>query len=280
MRKRNTTILSIALLLSLLMMNLSTATAAPLGDGPVISPSSGGGTATLTVVPISDLPGTTTNGNGNVFPRGHASGDRIFGGDGVSVSGLVGYATLSFPLKNYVFGWTGSIYQFLNNEWVVLPTTIVQKSESNDAIASATIYSNGIYALQIGFKQPQNSEMKPCHFSRKALLALAISENSIAFFEGGVEGNFNIADYPLEKSLSYKIINHDPDINLQTPLTGHVTVFDRAESGDGLTTIVFSFPEFPMIVDYTGEGDVNLTIRVTFGNCYVDFDYPDVIVEG
>jgi hypothetical protein len=273
---KRTRFISFCILLVLVMLftTAGAAIAAPSSDGPFISAPSGGGTLTTTLVPVSKLPGTVTNAAGTVFPQGHESGDLSFGGDGLKVSGLVGSATISFPLANYTFGWTGCIYQYLNGQWVMLPTTVTPKPESTDAIATATIYSDGIYVLIISYKQPDVEAMKPCKNIDSVYVSFDIVEAQSLIRVA------KVIFYPQIKSgthVTYSVINFDPDsgFNLYTgSTTGAGSAVNSFEGWIGnISTVTFGQANR---FRYSGSlYDNQFTVRFILNHCYIDVNYPD-----
>lgn len=263
---------SFVIVLSLLISITGSAIAAPLGGGPTISAPSGGGSATLTTIAISKLPGTEANAAGTLFPQGHTNGDLMFSGDGVQVSGLVGYATLSMPLANYTAGWNGSIYQWLNENWVKIPTTVTQDAESADGTASATIYSDGIYALIISYKAPVTDANEKCKsFEFSSLSGGYFPPSGIFITDAHIIGNFNI-DGLVGKSYPYSVISLDPSIHFSGDATGRVFVTAYSSLSDGLTLIVLEFSDGAALVSHDGELNYPPFIfRVFINGCRIDY---------
>ena len=265
--------LSAVLVLSLLLATAGTVTAAPLNGGPSISPSSGGGTATLTTIPLSKLPGTEANGAGNLFPQGHASGDMVFSGSGVQVSGLVGSATLSLPLANFAQGWNGSIYQWLNNAWVKLPTTVTQDAESSDGTASAAIYSNGIYALIVEFKLPDEAA-KNNNCPKGAYLdpAYFAGKGGFSLFGIAIVGHFTSEYIDAGDTVTFEIINVSDGSNLSGPLSGTLTVsyFSDGSPNESAGVIMLN----PSLYTYFYETEPTFTLLVHYGECTLSARFP------
>jgi hypothetical protein len=267
MKKNLSVCFALALVLSALLTSTRPVTAAPLGGGPTISAPSGGGTVTLTVVPVSKLPGTEMNDVGTIFPQGHTNGDMMFSGEGVSVSGLVGYATLSMPLANYAAGWTGSIYQWLNESWVVLPTTITPNEEGPDAVASATIYSNGIFALITGYKLPDTGDKK-CGYYFWSLRG-GYYTYAIYFSGGDIAGPFGSL-VPEGTTYRYRVINPNPDDEFIGDVTGLVVVTDSWYE-DGMYGISFEIPDGAIVFSSEEVTNPPFIFRVFIDGCKVDF---------
>lgn len=265
---------STILVLSLLLASTGTVTAAPLNGGPSISASSGGGTATLTAIPLSKLPGTEANSAGNLFPQGHASGDMVFSGSGVQVSGLVGYATLSLPLANYTAGWNGNIYQWLNNTWVKLPSTVSQDTESNNGTASATIYSNGIYALIVEFKLPEEV-VKNSKCPKGAFLdpAYFTGEGGFSLFGVAIAGYFTNEYIDEGDTVTFEIINVSEDSPLSGIMSGTMTVsyFYPGTPDESAAVIMLD----PIVYTYTYEVEPTFTLVVHYGECTLSARFPE-----
>lgn len=272
MKKQIRVSIAIVFVLTILLSSTSFVIAAPLNGGPSISPSSGGGTATLTTIPISKLPGTEANEAGAIFPQGHASGDMKFSGSGVQVSGLVGSATLSMPLASYAEGWTGSINQWLNGAWVAIPTTITQNEESSDGTAAAAIYSDGIYALIIKYVPPAVEENSKCKSYRFMNLGGEYDPPSGMYYDDAViNGKFNIASLA-EKSFNYTVISLDPSITFGGDVSGTVYVAAFMDMGGGMVSILLRFPEGDAYVTHDGEDSTPPFIfRIYIDGCKVDY---------
>ncbi len=263
---------ALVLVISLLLAATGTVVAAPLNGGPGISPSSGGGTATLTTIPISKLPGTEADAAGTLFPIGHSSGDLMFSGNGVQVSGLVGSASLSMPLANYAKGWNGSIYQWLNNAWVKIPTSVSQNDESANGTASATIYSNGIYALIVEFKLPDDASKKVCFEYETYLFGSYGTSDPYIYFGGEyLWSDFTLDDFPVGTTFRYTVISTAPGVTFSGDTSGFVTVI----GGDG-NMLVLALPA-DTYVNYTGEiTGPPFIFRVFINGCKVDFVVNEV----
>mgnify|MGYP000865434804 CR=1 FL=1 len=276
MKKRIRVLIAIFFVLTILLSSTGFVIAAPLKGGPSISPSSGGGTATLTTIPVSKLPGTEANAAGTLFPQGHTSGDLMFSGSGVQVSGLVGSATLSMPLANYAQGWNGSIYQWLNDTWTKIPTTVNQNEESLDGTAAATIYSDGIYALIVTYKLP-DEEMGRCKSYDFKVLPGGYVPGGIFYTGAVIIGNFNTTNL-IERSFNYRVISLDPSITFRGDVAGTVYVHDFEEIEGGKVVIWLEFTEVEALVGHNGGEDAMppFIFRVYIDGCKVDY----VVTEG
>ncbi len=69
MKRISVTTIGLFLVLTILLTSTSFVIAAPVAGGPSISPSSGGGTAKLTLIPVSKLPGTEMKERVTIIPR-------------------------------------------------------------------------------------------------------------------------------------------------------------------------------------------------------------------
>jgi len=273
MKKGLSASLGFVLVLSMLLATTGKVIAAPLNGGPSISPSSGGGTATLTMVPLSKLPGTEANGAGNLFPQGHASGDMAFSGDGVQVSGLVGYATLSLPLANYAQGWNGSIYQWLNNTWVKLPSTVTQDAESSNGTASATIYSDGIYALIVEFKLPDEvAKNNKCPKGAYLDPAYIDGESGFSLFGIAIVGYFTSDYIDAGDTVTFEIINVSDGSDLSGIMSGSLTVSYYYDGSPYTSAGVIMLD--PSIYRYTYEVEPTFTLVVHYGECTLSARFP------
>lgn len=271
MKKQIRVSIAILFVLTVLLSSTSYVIAAPLNGGPTISPSSGGGTAKLTTIPVSKLPGTEANEAGTIFPQGHASGDMMFSGSGVQVSGLVGYASLGMPLANYAQGWTGSIHQWLNGAWVKLPTTITQDAESSDATASAAIYSNGIYVLIVEYKLPDEKVVKEC-----TDITFIYPDFDWEYGSDDIPllGGYVVPAIPVGTTVRYELIHIHPAGAITGDLSATGVVVENIPIGDGAYSIV-EFPEGTILTssdDWWSE--LTFTVRFYTMGCYKDFNWP------
>lgn len=270
MKKGLSVCFALVLVISLALASFSTVVAAPLNGGPSISPSSGGGTATLTTIPVSKLPGTEANADGTLFPVGHTSGDMMFSGSGVQVSGLVGYATLSMPLANFTEGWNGSIYQWLNETWVKIPTTVTQNNESKDGTAAAIIYSDGIYALIVSYKLPDEPVSK-CPKGVQLIPVYSPSDGSFTFVGMVIMG------YPDENwlqegdAVGYKITNISSGSYLEGPLNSGGFVAMTGSMGDSYVAVLIMGGDYR----FTYEEEPTFTLTVNIKGCHLRADFPE-----
>jgi hypothetical protein len=273
MKKGLLTGFSFILVLSILLASTGAVLAAPLNGGPSISAPSGGGTVTLTTIAVSKLPGTEANAAGTLFPVGHTNGDMMFSGDGVQVSGLVGYATLSLPLANFSAGWNGSIYQWLNNTWVKIPTTTSQDAESADGTASATIYSDGIYALIVEYKLPDVATDGKC--PKGVYLNPAYISYAGHFWLYGIAiAGYSKSGWIAEgDSYTYEITNISEDSGLEGPMSGTVNisyVYDGGTYFAGVTLLPSSDYSF-----YYSEVIPTFTLVVHIKGCTLSAKFPE-----
>jgi hypothetical protein len=223
------------------------------------------------MIPVSKLPGTEANAAGTLFPQGHASGDMKFSGDGVKVTGLMGSATLSMPLANYSQGWSGSIYQWLNENWVKIPTTVSQSEESSDGIASATIFSDGIYALIVSYKQPTEEGGRCKSFDFVGLGGNYDPPFGMIYTEAVIIGKFDISSLA-EKTFTYRVISLDPSIAFGGEASGIVYVASFHDMGDGTVAILLDFPDGEAYVTHDGEtSSPPFIFRVNIDGCKVDY---------
>lgn len=271
MKKQIRVSIATLFVLTILLSSTSYVMAAPLNGGPSISPSSGGGTATLTNIPVSKLPGTEANAAGTLFPQGHSNGDMMFSGSGVQVSDLVGYATLSLPLASFAQGWTGYIYQWLNESWVKLPTTVTQDVESSNGTASATIYSNGIYALIVTYKLPDEKVIKEC-----VDITFIYPDFDWEFGSDDIQliGGYVVPAIPVDTTVRYELIHIQPAGAITGDLSATGIVVENISIGDG----AYSYVEFPegtiLTSSYDWWSELSFTVRFYTMGCYKDFDWP------
>lgn len=265
---------SILLILVMLLATVGTVIAAPLSGGPVVSAPSGGGTVSTTLISVNKLPGTVANDEGTIFPQGHESGDMMFDGDGIKVTGLVGYATITFTLSNYAYGWSGSIYQYLNEQWIKLPTILTPIAESKNAAATATIYSDGIYALIVSFQTPDIDSMKQCTKIDQVYISFDIIEAQSLIRVSRVILYPQIAS---GTTVTYKITNYDPASGFYLysgSTSGRGTTVDAFEGWIGdISSVTFADANY---FRYGGAArDSVFTVRLIIGGCYLDVEYPD-----
>lgn len=263
---------SFAVVLALLLTSAGAAIAAPLADAPVVTLLAGSGTITTKTISVEDLPGTIVNEAGMLLPVGFPKGEKQFSGNGIQVSGLNGKANVCLPLANYQYGWNGSIYQYVNGKWTILPGTTTPITESSAAKVCATIYGNGIYALIVGYKQPEIQTLKPC----KNIDSVYVSFETIE-----AQSLLRVARvifYPQLRSgtpVSYRIINIDPASGFY--------LYSGSYSGAGITVSSFegwigdissvTFDESNYF-RYMWLFDAQFTVRFLIDNCYIDVNYP------
>jgi hypothetical protein len=262
---------SIILVLTLLLTATGAVLAAPLAGGPTVTPLTGAGGFTVTLVSAADLPGTVVNDAGTVLPAGFSEGEMRFSGDGVKVSGLSGSASLCMPLADYQYGWHGSIYQWLNGKWTALATTTTPDTESASATVCTVIYGDGTYALLVSYKQPATTgKVEACTVRMKnAVFASYDVEGMVGLEEARLMSDFDIKYFPVGARFKYKVVNEDPTIPLGGDLSGYMTV-TSSDMSHGFLLVEFSFPD-GTVVTYSGEGFPDFVVRVYLPGCYSDF---------
>jgi hypothetical protein len=251
--------------------------AAPLGGGPVISAPSGGGSVTLTQIPVSKLPGSEVNDTGTIFPQGHLNGDMMFSGPGAKVSGLVGYATLSMPLSKYTLGWTGSIYQWLNETWVALPTSIQAAEEGTNGTASATISTDGIYALIVIYRGPYSYEKSLCPTDLGVLVAYRTGDGGFYITRLIVSGSDPESWLVVGRYVKFTIVNVSSESSFSGPREGRALITHSTPYGNYGYYIALALSDETYF--YTYETPPTFTLRVNVNDCYVDADYPEDFIR-
>ncbi len=265
--------IGLLLVVSILLTSTSFVVAAPLAGGPSISPSSGGGTATLTLIPVSKLPGTEMVGEGYYYPQGHTNGDMVFSGSGVQVTGLVGSAVLSMSVPDAAGGWRGIIYQWANGTWNRLATSNTLIEEANNGIASATIYSDGIYALIVTYKDPNLIAQEECP-TNLAVLGQYFPRDDGIYIAGIIVSGTDTEGYlSLGKSIKFTIVNISSDSNLKGPLYGRATITHSFQYGYAGYYIAQAWADTPLF--YTYDVPPSFTLRAEVNGCYVDANFPE-----
>jgi hypothetical protein len=271
MKKNTFSIFAFLLVSSLLVSLTGKVTAAPLNDGPVVSAPSGGGTVTTTIIPVEKLPGTVANDAGTIYPQGHVTGDLAFSGDGVQVSGLVGYATLTMPLVNFSYGWSGSIYQFMNDQWVILPTSVDQLPESPNASASATIYSNGIYALMVSYHTPVGVDSN-CPKMDEMFGAIGYIGEGVILFAGiAFEGSFSPEWLPVGSEITLST-TYDPGEGRLNGTT-EIDISQETEVNTTQAVAFFEYGEFGFMIPEGGLPE--FTWQVKINGCKYHLHFPE-----
>lgn len=270
MKKTLIVLLALFLLLGVIHFSSGTGTVQASANGPTVTSIQGDSEFSVVVKEPAALTSGTAESNGLVVPAGFPLGEKQFSGSVVIVSGLsYGSARISFVFSGYGYGWTGSIYQWLNGKWTPLSTTITPGAEGAPAHASAAITSDGTYALLIGYTDPV-SRMKPC--TDYTVDGTAISENqvlrNIIFMGMALRPGL-----PVGTRLTYQVVNVSPARSLFGTLSGElIASFLINEGTPGEVVILNADPGN----SWTYSADnvpTSFTIRVFIDNCYVDKTY-------
>mgnify|MGYP006906716570 CR=1 FL=1 len=270
--KRNLfTVFCILLVFTLLFATTGSVAAAPLNDGPSIY-SSTDDSVTATIIEISKLPGTVKLDNGAIYPVGFENGSRVFSGLGMKVSDLNGSAVIHMPVKNYTYGWTGSIYQYAFGGWIEVPTVITKDNESADGTASATIYYDGIYAVLVHYVAPviQKDEGPTCPAYEPFLFYTVDTDNQeiglMALFVLGEFTNFGLIN---EEIVPVTVVSDNPEITFisSTPEEAWLFLFEDASGVYGFAAVMVEPSEEMATIEYTGEGLPYFTITVEINGC-------------
>jgi hypothetical protein len=270
MKKQLFTCFSILLVLTLLLAPTGSAAAAPLADGPSIY-STTDAAVDATVLEISELPGTVKLDNGAIYPVGHESGDLVFSGLGLQVSGLSGSAVIHMPVKNYTYGWTGSIYQYAFGGWIEVPSVITKDTESNDGTASATIYYDGIYAVLVHYVAPVVEDTGPDCPVYESTLYYVVDRDAqeIGLYALLAGGDFTSLGLVEGESVTYTIVNDNPLVTLDGATSGEAFIWLMEGEGGvyGFAAVMAFSPADMPIIEYSGEGLPYFTITVKAGGC-------------
>jgi hypothetical protein len=274
MKKHLLTGFSILIVFTLLFATTGSASAAPLADGPSIY-SSTDDSVTATILEIDELPGTVKLDNGAIYPVGFESGSRVFSGQGLQVSGLNGSAVIHMTVKNFTYGWTGSIYQYFGNGWIEVPTVITKDNESNDGTASATIYYDGIYAVLVRYVAPIVNETGPeCPvYESIAYFFLDMDEQLLGPALFIAQGDFTDLGLTYGMEVDWTIRSINPAVSFSGATSGTAPLY-LMEDGDYIYGFVVqlstSMEDLP-IVEFSGEGVPYFFITVDTGAC--NFSY-------
>jgi hypothetical protein len=275
MFNRRNLLFSILVVVCLLLGSINPVHAAPVADNPVVTPVTEGSSFTTTIISLEALPGTLKNEAGGVYPVSVPDGSMQFSGDGIKVSSLVGTAKVCFATKSPSSGWSGTVYQYLGNDWVALDSTTSENSEGLDAQACATIYRDGVFALVLGYTKPDNKVMGEC--TDIEIIYPYFTEDEVLprlYILGGVA----YPGLPIGTKVTYSLINITPAGSLSGSLKASGEVINNVFNPGDPTEFysVVSFPE-GTYVDYQDGlfSDIRFTVRFYTPGCYKDFHYPD-----
>ena len=153
MKRSIVILMASVMVLSFLLASFSTAKASSGWTNPTVTPLSGDIDFTTKILAPSNAPGTFLAANGLIYPIGINEGDRQFGGEILSVSGMdFGAATACFSFPTYSYGWRGSIAKWDGAKWIELVTNVNDGKDGTPS-ACATIYTSGTYGLMIGYNK-------------------------------------------------------------------------------------------------------------------------------
>ncbi len=274
MKKQLFTCFSILLVLTLLLAPTGSAAAAPLADGPSIYSSTDDSVDT-TMLEISKLPGTVKLDSGAIYPVGHESGDLIFSGSGLKVTGLTGSAVIHMPVKNFTYGWTGSIYQYAFGGWIEVPTIITKDNESSNGTASATIYYDGIYAVLVHYVAPVVVDKGPSCPAYESMSYYMVNMDShmvglVYFLAEGDISDLGLTD---GMEVNWSVTSINPGVTFEGNTSGTAPIALLEEGGEvfGFAAILFTGDDYLPIISFAGEGLPYFIITVDTGDC--NFSY-------
>jgi hypothetical protein len=169
---------------------------------PTATPLTGDTSFTATPTDPASLAGAYTGANGLVLPTGFKEGEKQFGGSALVLTGIdFGTQKLCFSFPTYSAGWRGDVYQWSADKWIKLATTVTEGSDGSYAMACATAYGNGSYALIIGLTEAAG--LPTCQMGIGASTLNHGAEGSI------FELSFIMGEFPAEwlgKTVSFKIV--------------------------------------------------------------------------
>lgn len=270
--------------------NASTGSIIPLGntagwESPFVTPISGDKDFTVqTLDPITLLAGTSKTESGLVVPIGFSLGEKQFGGEVLQIKGFeAGTARACFYFPNHRYGWSGGIYQWNGNRWIVIPSTLSEGSEGAPAVICADVFMSGTYALIIGYTQPiaKNNVLPPCSEDVETIFffkQMAIEDDSL--FSFSVFGLAISGSFPEGTPIRYTILDISPAGSMSGALKGTGKVIPAGP----WTWVIFltdeDLPDFwdmPVPPEYTrvtmtNHPDTSFTFRLITPKCYLDYD--------
>lgn len=276
MKRRAILVFSTIIVLCMLLSTFGVVKAAPLHNDPVVTVISGGENLKSTVVPFGNLPGIVVGDSGLILPINSPNGDMQFGGDGIQLSGLAGgSASVCFSMLPTRYGWSGIVYQYNGTKWVKLDTVVTESEEALDAKVCATVYSDGFYALILGFKEPikedkAKKQIKECTNITFIYPDLIEDEELPRLY---IPGGFVYPSLPLGTKVTYELLNIDPPNSLTGPGTKASGIVIRGEFDPEIPNV-----EFPKgtYLDYSSSPwNITFTVRFYTQGCYKDFHYPE-----
>lgn len=227
---------------------------AALGDDPVVTPVSGDLEFTTGVVTVPNLPGTLLLPSQMYGPVGFPIGEAQFYENGIRVTGMeFGKAVACFTIANTFLqkGWKGAVGVWNGTNWVTLSTTLTTGEELPYTMACAPISGDGTYAFIMGVADP-------------ALLVTACDTSGWGLGTAPGKGG----DY---------FYAYLPNLGYGTPATLTFISADPESNYNGFddTADAYVGSEYPgyadfYSADFTTEGEVLVTLRVTAGGCSKD----------
>lgn len=247
---------------SFVLASFSTAEASSGWTNPTVTPLSGDIDFTTKILAPSNAPGTILAANGLIYPIGIDEGDRQFGGEILSVSGMdFGAATACFSFPTYSYGWRGSVSKWDGTKWIELVTNVNDGKEGTPS-ACATIYTNGTYGLLIGFDQalaPVKSE-SCAQDLRYTSMSWDDSPGDGYLYSIGLV--FTGSNQPtVGDPFTWAISNQTPSSDYLTPVSGSGTV-DPDWADDPYIVISDLFFSGP-------QADHSFTLRVYTPECHI-----------
>lgn len=279
MKKRNLSLLIVAIIVCMLFSVFSTAKAAPLQAGAVVTPINGAISLQTKIVRLEDLPGTVMGSSGSYLPASSPTGDRQFYGDGIAVSGLTGgSASLCMNAPVSTSGWTGTLYKWTGSKWEKLATVNTDLPESTLASACSVIYSDGTYAMMMAYKEPPKPVLTKCtniDFIFPDLGDPHDGDEPDNFYY--VEGGIVYPGLPVGTKVAYQLLNITPVGTLSGSLSASGIVVNNVivDPDSGAFYSIVEFPADTAIYYSAAWKDLSFTVRFFTQGCYFDFRYPD-----
>ena len=284
MKKTVLLFLSLTLALSLVLVHFSPVLAFDW-QAPVVTPISGDKEFTTIVTAPAALPGIVAGENGITLPAGFPAGTAQFGGDGVVVKGFTdGSASACFSMPPARSEWVGSIRQWNGTKWVKLPTSVTEGDvESNSASACATIYSDGTYALIMGYTGAPEAKGLPVCSADLRITGWGYTYNNNNPYGKFAQSIFFLhlsVSLPEGTPVSYTIFNFSPPDALQGALHRSATSSTKSPyigSWVEFPTSLDAWKTFPLteyIISDQDFGTIPFTFRITLPDCYKDFPNP------
>jgi hypothetical protein len=167
-------------------------------------------------------------------------------------------ATLCHPFDMGRFGWTGTVYQLMEGQWIKLPTSVGWvPDEEGQYMACATTSSAGTFALFAYYTRP---EVTGCQYNTSEWYGSYFNAENYPELYPGVEGYYldaYVEGLPIGTKVTYRIISIDGYVIADPSSSTHAYLYDEE----------YIWADFMASSPLMWDGDWTIIMEISAAGC-------------